>query len=82
MLKNMPAHNKTKSPFTVYPDLTSDNLNSHKDMRSSGVACSRPKKNDPLDETIAMFSEAVQLRDLQNWLSGNTSIPPAFGPEF
>jgi hypothetical protein len=81
MLKNMPAHNKTKSPFTVYPDLTSDNLDSHKDVPSPSVACSRPKKNDLLDETIAMFSEAVQLRNLQNWLSGKTSIPPAYGPE-
>jgi hypothetical protein len=82
MAKNMPAHNKTKSPFTVYPDLTSENLNSRKDVRSSGAACSRPKKNDLLDETIAMFSEAVEIRNLQNWLSGNTSIPPAYGPEF
>jgi hypothetical protein len=80
MLKNMPAHNKKESLFTVYPDLTSDNLNSHKDMPSPGVACSPPKKNDLLDETIAVFSQAVQLRNLRNGLSGKTSIP-AYSPE-
>src|ERR671919_665073 len=81
MLKNMTAHNKSKSPFTVYPDLTSDSLTSHKDVLSPDVAGSRPKKNDILDETIAIFSDAVQLRNLQNGLSGTTSIPPAYSPE-
>jgi hypothetical protein len=80
MLKNELAHNKTKSPFTVYPDLTSDSLNSHKDVLSPDVAGSRPKKNDLLDETIAMFSEAVQLKNLQR-LSGRDSILPAYSPE-
>jgi hypothetical protein len=74
------GHNKTTSPFTVYPDLTSDSLNSHKNALSPDVAGNRPKKNDLLDETIAMFSEAVQLKNLQR-LSGKDSIPPAYNPE-
>ena len=80
MLKSALAHNKTKSQFTVYPDLASDSLNSHKDVLSSDVAGSRPKKNDLLDETIAMFSEAVQLKNLQRIL-GKDSILPAYRPE-
>jgi hypothetical protein len=80
MLKNVLAHNKTTSPFTVYPDLTSDSLNSHKNVLSPDVAGSRPKKNDLLDETIAMFSAAVQLKNLQR-LSAKDRIPPAYSPE-
>lgn len=80
MLKNVMAHNNTTSPFTVYPDLTSDSLNSHKNALSPDVAGSRPKKSDLLDETIAMFSEAVQLKNLQR-LSAKDSMPPAYNPE-
>lgn len=80
MLKNLLTHNETTSPFTIYPDLTSDSLNSHKNALSPDVAGSRPKKNDLLDETIAMFAEAVQLKNLQR-LSGKDSIPPVYNPE-
>lgn len=80
MMKNGLAYIKTKSPFTVYPDSTSDNPISHKDVLSPDVLDTQPKKNDLLDETIAMFSEAVQLKNLQR-LSGKDSIPPAYSPE-
>jgi hypothetical protein len=80
MMKNGPAYIKTKSPFTVYPDSTSDNPISHKDVLSPDVLDTQPKKNDLLDETIAMFSEAVQLKNLQR-LSGKDSIPHAYSPE-
>jgi hypothetical protein len=80
MMKNGLAYIKTKSPFTVYPDSTSDNPISHKDVLSPDVLDTQPKKNDILDETIAMFSEAVQLKDLQR-LSSKDSILPAYIPE-
>lgn len=80
MMKNGLAYIKTKSPFTVYPDSTSDNPISHKDVLSPDVLDTQPKKNDILDETIAMFSEAVQLKDLQR-LSSKDSILPAYSPE-
>jgi hypothetical protein len=80
MMKNGLAYIKTKSPFTVYPDSTSDNPISHKDVLSPDVLDTQPKKNDILDETIAMFSEAVQLKDLQR-LSSKYSILPAYIPE-
>jgi hypothetical protein len=80
MMKNGLAYIKTKSPFTVYPDSTSDNPISHKDVLSPDVLDTQPKKYDLLDETIAMFSEAVQLKNLQR-LSGKDSIPPAYSPE-
>jgi hypothetical protein len=80
MMKNGLAYIKTKSPFTVYSDSTSDNPISHKDVLSPDVLDTQPKKNDILDETIAMFSEAVQLKDLQR-LSSKDSILPAYIPE-
>jgi hypothetical protein len=83
MMKNGLAYIKTKSPFTVYPDSTSDSPISHKDVLSSDVVDTQPKKNDPLDDTIAILSEAVEFKNLQNVLSGKSntsSLPSAYNP--
>ena len=74
MMKNGLANIKTKSPFTVYPDSTSDNPISHKVVFSPDVLDTQPKKNEPLDEIIANYSDMVQLMNLQKVLSGNTNM--------
>lgn len=60
-MKNGLAYIKTKSPFAVYPDSTSDNPISHKDVLSPVVVHTQPKKNETLDEIIANYSDMVQL---------------------
>lgn len=83
MMKNGLANIKTKSPFTVYPDSTSDNPISHKDVLSPDVLDTQPKRNEPLDEIIANYSDMVQLMNLQKVLSGNTNmtlLPTAVAP--
>lgn len=75
MMKNGPANIRTKSPFTVYPDSTSDNPISHKDVLSPDVLDTQPKKNEPLDEILANYSDMVQLMNLLKVLSGNTNMP-------
>jgi hypothetical protein len=83
MMKNMPAHNNTKPHFTVYPDLTSDKPNSQNDVLSPAALGTQTKKNDPLDDTIAILSEAVEFKNLQNVLSGKSntsSLPSAYSP--
>jgi hypothetical protein len=85
MMKNGLAYIETRSPFTVYPDSTSDNPISHKDVFSPDVVDTQPKKNEPLDEIIANYSDMVQLMNLQKVLSGNTNmplVPTAVEPNF
>jgi hypothetical protein len=74
MMKNGLANIKTKSPFTVYPDSTSDTPISHK-VLSPDELDTQPKKNEPLDEIIANYSDMAQLMNLQKVLSGNTNMP-------
>jgi hypothetical protein len=85
--KNSLAQNKTKSPFTVYPDSTSEDVNPYKDVHYPKVAGTQSNKNDFLEDMIAICSEEVQLRnlrDLRKELAGKTNIPllpPAHSPE-
>jgi hypothetical protein len=85
IMKNGLDYIKTKSPFTVYPDLTSDNPVSHKDALSSDVVDIQPKKNEPLDEIIANYSDMAHLMNLQKVLYENTNmplVPTAVAPNF
>ena len=75
--KNPLAQNKMKSPFTVYPDSTSDDVNPYKDVHYPKVAGTQSNKYDFLEDMIARCSEAglsSHFSDLHGRTTGNNFL--------